>query len=39
MIELGTERIKKLLSSLSNPQDEYKVIHVSGTNGKGLVRL
>jgi dihydrofolate synthase/folylpolyglutamate synthase len=35
MIELGTDRIRKLLASLDNPQDKYKVIHVAGTNGKG----
>ena len=32
---LGLERMTKLLDILGNPQDELKVIHVAGTNGKG----
>jgi len=32
---LGLERIEKLLELLSAPQDKLKIIHVSGTNGKG----
>lgn len=32
---LGLESIKALLDVLGNPQDELKVIHVAGTNGKG----
>lgn len=31
----GLDRIKKLLSSLGNPQNDLKFIHVAGTNGKG----
>ncbi len=31
----GLCRIKKLLSLLGDPQDSFKVIHVTGTNGKG----
>ena len=34
-INLGLDRIKKILDLLNNPQDEYKVIHIAGTNGKG----
>ena len=34
---LGLERIKKLLSLLGDPQNDLKVIHVAGTNGKGSV--
>ena len=34
---LGLERMTKLLDILGNPQDELKVIHVAGTNGKGSV--
>ncbi len=34
-IDLGLDRIKKVLSLLNNPQDTFKVIHVAGTNGKG----
>jgi len=31
----GLERITKLLSKMKNPQKDLKVIHVTGTNGKG----
>ncbi len=34
-ITLGLERIEKILKILNNPQKQYKVIHVAGTNGKG----
>lgn len=34
-IELGLERISKVLSLLGNPQNGLKIIHVAGTNGKG----
>lgn len=34
---LGLERMTRLLEILGNPQDELKVIHVAGTNGKGSV--
>jgi len=33
----GLERITFLLEQLGNPQQELKVIHVGGTNGKGSV--
>ena len=33
----GLERIKNVLSVLGNPQDDYKSIHIAGTNGKGSV--
>jgi len=36
-IELGLERISKVLELLDNPQDNLKCIHVAGTNGKGSV--
>ena len=32
---LGLERVKKVLELLKNPQDNLKIIHVAGTNGKG----
>ena len=32
---LGLERMNSLLKLLGNPQDELKIIHVAGTNGKG----
>ncbi len=31
----GLERIVKLLSMMGNPQQNLKVIHIAGTNGKG----
>ncbi len=31
----GLERISKLLTRLSNPQEKLKFVHVAGTNGKG----
>lgn len=33
--KLGLSRIEELLSLIGNPQDKIKIIHVSGTNGKG----
>ena len=36
-INLGLERIQKVLELLGNPQDKLKCIHVAGTNGKGSV--
>lgn len=36
-IKLGLEKIEYLLGLLRNPQDDYKIIHVGGTNGKGSV--
>lgn len=36
-INLGLERIQKVLELLDNPQDKLKCIHVAGTNGKGSV--
>ncbi|MCR5108063.1 MAG: bifunctional folylpolyglutamate synthase/dihydrofolate synthase [Lachnospiraceae bacterium] len=34
-IKMGTERMKKLMEYLNNPQDSLKFIHIAGTNGKG----
>ena len=34
-IKLGLIPIKGLLAELGNPQERYKSIHVTGTNGKG----
>lgn len=36
-INLGLERIEKILKLLKNPQDKVKIIHIAGTNGKGSV--
>lgn len=34
-IRLGLDNIKKLLDLLGNPQENLKIVHVAGTNGKG----
>ena len=34
---LGLERMNVILEKLGNPQDDLKVIHVAGTNGKGSI--
>ena len=36
-MRLGLQRIRRLAELLGNPQDAYKTIHVTGTNGKGSV--
>lgn len=36
-VNLGLERIEKLLAKLDNPQQQVPFIHVAGTNGKGSV--
>ncbi|MEA2055470.1 MAG: folylpolyglutamate synthase/dihydrofolate synthase family protein [Candidatus Thermoplasmatota archaeon] len=36
-IKPGLERIKYISNELGNPQNDYQVIHVGGTNGKGSV--
>ena len=36
-IKPGLERIEAMLKKLGNPETAYKVIHVTGTNGKGSV--
>lgn len=36
-INLGLDRISKLLDIIGNPQDKIKTIHIAGTNGKGSV--
>ena len=33
--EFSVEPIRNLLSLLGNPQDQLKVVHIAGTNGKG----
>jgi len=35
--KLGLERITLLMEELGNPQNNLKIIHVTGTNGKGSV--
>ena len=34
-IKLGLENIQKFLSTLNNPQNKIKAIHIAGSNGKG----
>ena len=36
-IRLGLDSTGKLLELLGNPQENLKVVHVAGTNGKGSV--
>jgi dihydrofolate synthase / folylpolyglutamate synthase len=36
-VNLGLDRIVKLLANLDNPHHQVPVIHVAGTNGKGSV--
>ena len=36
-IKLGLERIEKALTVFDNPQENFKSIHIAGTNGKGSV--
>ena len=36
-INLGLERISKILDLMGNPQKNLKCVHVAGTNGKGSV--
>lgn len=38
-IKLGLVRITKLLELMGNPQNKYKTIHVTGTNGKGSTTM
>lgn len=33
----GLDSIKRLMNRLSDPQDKLKIVHISGTNGKGSV--
>ncbi len=36
-VELGLDRIQRLLSRLNHPQERVPLVHVAGTNGKGSV--
>jgi dihydrofolate synthase/folylpolyglutamate synthase len=36
-VNLGLDRIRRLLDDLGNPQQQVPLIHVAGTNGKGSV--
>lgn len=36
-VKLGLDNISTLLERLGNPQNDYKTIHIAGTNGKGSV--
>ncbi|KMJ60314.1 hypothetical protein AB685_05740 [Bacillus sp. LL01] len=34
-INLGLERMVRFLEKIGNPQDQIKIVHIGGTNGKG----
>lgn len=34
---LGLDNIRELLNRLGNPQNQLKVVHIAGTNGKGSI--
>lgn len=36
-VELGLERIQRLLAALGNPEQRVTIVHVAGSNGKGSV--
>lgn len=36
-MDLGLDNMKELMAALGNPQNQVKVIHIAGTNGKGSV--
>jgi dihydrofolate synthase/folylpolyglutamate synthase len=36
-VELGLDRIHRLLADLGNPQQQVSILHVAGSNGKGSV--
>ena len=36
-VDLGLDRIEKLLADLGNPHQQVPIIHIAGTNGKGSV--
>lgn len=36
-IKFGLETTRALLTELGNPQDQFAVVHIGGTNGKGSV--
>lgn len=36
-MKLGLERIRAILKELRNPEENYEILHVGGTNGKGSV--
>lgn len=36
-VDLGLERIERLLADLGQPQNQVSIVHVAGSNGKGSV--
>ncbi len=36
-IRPGLERIRELMNRLGNPEEDYEIIHIAGTNGKGSI--
>ena len=35
-VRLGLKNIKKIVKLLDNPQDKLNIIHIAGSNGKGV---
>jgi dihydrofolate synthase/folylpolyglutamate synthase len=38
-IKLGLDVIGGILRTLDNPQDQFRSIHIAGTNGKGSIAV
>jgi dihydrofolate synthase / folylpolyglutamate synthase len=36
-IKLGLDVIESMLAGLGNPQDQYRTVHIAGSNGKGSI--
>ena len=36
-IILGLDSIRALMEELDNPQDDLRIVHIAGTNGKGSI--
>ena len=36
-IILGLDSIRALMEELDNPQDDFRIVHIAGTNGKGSI--
>ena len=35
--DFNLDRMRALMAELGNPQDDYRIVHVAGTKGKGSV--
>ena len=38
-LNLGLDKIQKLLIEFNNPEKFLKIIHIGGTNGKGTIKF